>query len=308
MSETGPVSSCVLCDRRGELRSGHVVPAFVTRWIAKTGGTGKLANLMAPGVPIQSGPTLRMFCGDCEQRLSRDERLFAENAFHPRHASDHWDGFEYGPWLIRFVEGLALRAALAHFHYRSADAEVRRGERKLERDAIPQWKSHLLNSANSSGEFEFHVILTDYVVASSETQPRTMNWYLMRGHDMTFASTKDDRSALLMVIPGFVFWIPILPRSTTGWNGTRVRQAGRYSRAQRAVVGDPGLHDLLAQRAEMIHAAEVQITPGQHAASVRRASRDPDRFLRSKSLDAHAAELSLRASGANRHNEVALTP
>ena len=250
-----------------------------------------------------------MFCDDCEQTLSRDERLFAESAFHPRHASDDWDGFEYGPWLIRFVEGLALRAAFAHFHYRSADAELRRGERKLKLDAVPQWKSHLLSRAKSSGEFEFHVILTDYVVASSEAQPRTLNWYLMRGHDMTYVSTKDDRSALLMVFPGFVFWIPILPRSTTGWNGTRVRQAGRYSRAQGAAVGDPTLHDLLAQRAELILAAEAQVTPGQRAASVRRASRNPDRFLRSKSLDAHAAELSLlRASGANRRYGLALTP
>lgn len=206
------------------------MPRFAINWIRNTSATPFFASPRRPGEPVQDGAKGYLFCGDCEQVLSKDERSFRELAFSPRHTDASWDGFTYGEWLPRFVAGLALRAAVAQ-----GDDTPRpegAGTRALRQRALPDWRAFLLGRSSGWGDSEFHVVLTDYeppiygpgVEASIGT-------YLMRAVDMTYAASPDGRRAYLYaMIPGFVFLIPLVPTRLRDQHGTKVHARGRISK------------------------------------------------------------------------------
>ena len=236
-----------------------------------------------------------MFCEQCEQILSRDERAFSEQMFRPRHSAEGWEGFEYGPWLLRFAVGLALRNA-----FPQSDELARHraslpgpGGRLLRTRAVPGWRGFLLDQASNSGEYEFHLLLLDYVRQSTVPLADRIQWYLMRSVDMTVVSSPSGRAALYTLLPGFAFWVSLVPKREVGWSGTRIHWKGRMEAPLQQVNGY--MLDFVNERAQMASEMGRDMSLEQLSALSRRVERSGDRLVTSKSAEARAAQAALRA-------------
>ncbi len=178
MTEPRP---CRLCSRLAALRSSHIIPAFVFRWLRESSpGPGKLRPLASPNQRIQDGPTEEWLCDDCEQRFSGWEKVFAESVFRYVHStSEQQKPVVYGDWALRFVLSISWRV-LQFFkdkplhHLTSAD--------KAGFDsAEASWREVLLGERTHPGEFEQHVLLVDALSDASDTPVSPfLNRYLLR--------------------------------------------------------------------------------------------------------------------------------
>lgn len=281
--DAGEIGTCGLCESSSSLLKSHLVPKFVVRWIKDTSATGLILSPETEGRPQQDAPTERLFCRDCEQILSRDEKSFAEQVFIPRHTqAEVWRGFEYDEWLSRFHAGLMLRAALRE----APDWATR----KLQRAVIPELRKFLAGRTTWPRPYEMHLVFMDYLPYDqlpTETS-KNIQWYVMRGADMTVATSKARGLMLYASIPGFQFWMPVLPVRQPDWNGTRVRHRGSFVQPTSQSVGVPGWLDFLTSRAD--GASDLTAgTPGQQDARTKRLLRNADRAVGSESLRAFLA-------------------
>lgn len=301
-----PTGTCWLCEARDvELLSGHVTPRFVTHWLKRTSATGKLESALVPGVPMQDGIRADMFCRTCEQILSKDEGLFAEHAFFPRHDEGAWSGFDYEEWLLRFAVGVALRVAFGHFD-ETRTPKPGPGSRILRDRAVPAWRAFLLGEAAHSGDYDFHLILTDYVTKADVPLAERIQFYLMRGVDQTYVWSRSGTAALFALIPGFVFWVPLAPRKQTGWHGTRIHRAGRIE-SQSQALGAP-VFDFMNERAQALTELSNEITASRLDSRLRRFEKASDRLPTSKSADAWHAQQGLRAPPGRPRSDLQLPP
>lgn len=272
--------ACGLCEAGGPLLKSHMIPRFVSRWVQETSATGMLLSPSRGGKPLQDVPTVRMFCSSCEQVLSRDEKTFAEKVFRPSRAlSESWSGFTYEAWLSRFHAGLMLKAALV----RAPDWVVRIAERSV----IPALRAYLLGENRWPRPYEMHLVFTDYLPLEqlpADVAP-TIQWYLMRGADLTSAFNESRSCYLYASIPGFQFWMPIRPARDRGWHGTKVRGRGEFRRPSSQHVGVVNWLDFLSFRANGASSMTAG-TKEQQESRRRRLLRDEERTLNSESLRA----------------------
>jgi hypothetical protein len=98
---------CALCGKPRELRNSHLIPDFVIRWLRDTSASGRFLGGPRPQAPIQALPTMKLLCGECEDRFSQGERLFAPRLFYPFQEGRR--RFRYGEWLLQFAVSLAWR-------------------------------------------------------------------------------------------------------------------------------------------------------------------------------------------------------
>lgn len=269
-----------------------MIPKFASNWVKKTSVTGKLSSPSEPGVALQDGPKLPLLCGECEQLLGVDEKKFAERVFFPRHEDGDWLGFDYQDWLLRFAVGLGLRAVLVTGPESADDA----GTRAVLDVALPAWRRFLLGKMPTTGGFASHLIMTDYLDPTTGPVAENIQWYLMRGADLTFVRSRSGRASVFSMLPGFVFWTPIRPRKMTGWHGTRIKLRGRFDWEGRTVVAEGKLFDFLNDRARMVQ----ELAAGndrQQAARDRRFLRNSGRIAGSRSTDAFLATQALRHAG-----------
>jgi hypothetical protein len=233
-----------------------------------------------------------MFCGSCEQILAKDEKLFAERVFFPRHEETDWLGFDYEPWLLRFAVGVALRVAFGHYD-ETGQPTPGPGDRVLKERAVPAWRAFLLDEAPSSGIYEFHLVLLDYVAAATFPTADRLQWYLMRAFDQTYVWSRSGSASLYALIPGFVFWVPLVPKRQTGWHGTRVHMTGRI--AVREQVFDGAVFEFMNERSQAISEMSDDMPADRLEALTRRLARTGERALDSKSAEVVRAQAELQS-------------
>jgi hypothetical protein len=168
---------CKLCGQQKELQYSHIVPALAVRWLKETSVTGYLKSLKSK-VRLQETQRVYLLCGDCEQVLSRDEKLFCEKIFIPYHERNE-QRFEYGPWLQRFIVGLHWKVLVVKEEKYPTEIEA------LYAKAEQAWRPFLLGNAATPGIGEFHLFLSDIIRDASSELPRKINWYLSRAFDLT---------------------------------------------------------------------------------------------------------------------------
>jgi hypothetical protein len=101
---------CALCERTAPLQQSNIIPAFVFRWLKSSGPSGYIRNTLEPNKRVQDGVKRLLLCADCEERLSRDEKLFADKLFGPWLAG--YLPITYSEWLLRFCVSVSWRVLL----------------------------------------------------------------------------------------------------------------------------------------------------------------------------------------------------
>lgn len=103
---------CKLCQKNQDLRESHIIPKFVAKWLKESSATGYLRQGVEPNLRKQDFPKERLLCGDCENRFSRWENIFAEKIFLP-YLNDGKREFEYTDWLLKFSVSLIWRMGIS---------------------------------------------------------------------------------------------------------------------------------------------------------------------------------------------------
>ena len=104
-SEFPVLESCALCGCSASLQRSHLLPNFLIRRLRV--GSGRFYAASLPQKLVQAGPTARMLCASCEQRMSRWEDQ-VKRVFYP-------DGHQarlpikYDTWLQMFVLSISWR-------------------------------------------------------------------------------------------------------------------------------------------------------------------------------------------------------
>ncbi|URZ04229.1 hypothetical protein [Clostridium felsineum] len=165
---------CALCGQDRDLKKSHIIPKFVTERIKKNSPIGFMRNAQNPKVRLQDGDKRPMLCGECEERFSRYERLFAKKIFHPfqDNNSKAVEELEYEEWLNYFISSVNWRnlyldlvgfvsSNQSNEKLQSKDIEI-----LIESESL--LKRYLLGNSNSICNIENHIFFFDKVKNADE--------------------------------------------------------------------------------------------------------------------------------------------
>ena len=223
MKESSPTDSCALCQNTARLQRGHILPAFVFRWVRETGVTPYFRESRAPNRRVQDGLTMHLLCRDCERRIGGYEDTFARRLFHPIHSDDSIS-VPYGDWLLRFCVSVSWRILVfAMLKVREPHPHLDAHTAQIEL-AAEQWRRFLLGNEPDVGPFEQHLLPLTAVANARGNWPPRMNRFFLR--DIGLGVPMGELNALTYAkLPGFAIygWITT---STHEWVGSQVHLKG----------------------------------------------------------------------------------
>lgn len=225
--------ACRLCFESGPLRDGHVVPAFVFRWLKKTAATPYLVGRDNPNLRLQDGLKRYWFCPPCEQFIGRFERAVERKLF-TRIVAEMPVPYSYGPWLSRFAASVAWRTLALYSEYGDSFDYFNQEQRQLVPAALESWRAFTRGEASTPGIHELHFLTVGLMEGyqGPTKPPPNINRYLARVVDTHVASTRDEAFTFTkmgpMVVLGF-----IMPPARPEWVGTMLAhgdaEIGKYS-------------------------------------------------------------------------------
>ena len=180
-----PKGRCRLCGADAELKLGHILPAFVFRWMRETSGNGHLRFGETPNRRAQDGLKRHWLCASCEGLFSRSETDFADQLFHP-YSRGGSSRFIYGKWLLHFCVSVSWRVLLLYRELTDLKGYEPEAIERIDA-AEAAWKALLLGQRPHPGPFEQHLLPFDAIKSISSTRDDlspNLNRYLMRTVDM----------------------------------------------------------------------------------------------------------------------------
>jgi hypothetical protein len=193
---------CRLCNQEAELVEGHVIPAFVARWIKDTSATGYLRTFHDPNRRVQDFPTRQLLCSTCENRFSAAETKFARGLFYPFHEGR--TNFPYESWLLYFAVSLAWRCSVCSDENRLATYPQHVEAVELARS---NWAAYLLGQSGSVAPYRFNLFFTPKGLKANFKVPEGIATYFLRAPDGT-PIYNDKETAIYVKLPGMIFWVP----------------------------------------------------------------------------------------------------
>jgi hypothetical protein len=249
---------CRLCQTMSSLRDSHYIPAFVFKWL-RDSSVGALRTVEAPNLRLQDGPRARLLCPDCEQRLSRWEKPFAEKVFLPAQTAPVVrETLAYGMEALPFAVSVAWRTLL---YYQSIDSTILRLPGVSRCESI--WREVLLEKRQHPGAFEQHVLHVDVVQQTGAAVSPFLNRYLLRAIHMDFVTSQHETFTYTKL--GRLLFIGFLhgtkPRR---WKGTKLHaRGGHIGEGQVEVPGE--FADFLNAKADSVAAALRGLSERQRA-------------------------------------------
>lgn len=253
---------CALCHQPAELQLSHFIPKFVFRWLKETSATKKFRHSPNVNVRAQDGVKDYLLCTACEQRFSRWEAQFADSFFRPIVTSKH-GGFaiRYDSWLLMCLLSIHFRSILLQLrHPDPANAHWL----PLLSVLLEDWRKRLLSDTPVEPTTEQHVFVLSTLTQHHPAAdlPEGLNWYWMRGVDMTLATVGSAVLYSYVKLPGIVLLSALQPSHVPGMSGTRVRLTGRLSSPQAIENEDIGTF-IIQTRPDAAWSKLNQISPNQ---------------------------------------------
>ena len=192
---------CKLCGSSAPLRTSHIIPRFVGRWMKESSLTPYLRFAGDVDKRRQDLFVMELLCDDCGNHFSAWERKFANQIFHP--SADGETVFWYGPWFVKFAASLAWRAIQFLRFLGAGDSPglssvVDKMERHLSR--------FLLGQERHVGSYTQHIYPVGELAAPIRSGSPMLNRYLARTIELDFLRN-DDLSKMMVYVklPMFMF-------------------------------------------------------------------------------------------------------
>jgi hypothetical protein len=280
------VGLCQLCQKEADLQYGHTFPRFTVKWLKKTSATGFLRTTVS-SEREQDSEREYMMCAACEQILSKDEKLFAEQIFIPYHERGE-KVFEYGPWLRRFLAGLHFKV----INCRSLDSGKNVSE-IIEATKI-ELRDFLLGQTDTPGRAEFHLFFGDVVQDANYEVPPKMNWYMSRSLDASLVSNLSGTVGVYAKLLKILTFSFLTPRNAVSerWEGTQIFEKGTLKTPQE--IESKGLGPFLTERIKAVAKAIAELPPAENERIAKSAIANPKRALASESYQTYLADKALQ--------------
>ena len=241
MNQNPTSKRCMLCRREQATEIGHIIPQFVYRYMIKTSPTGFMRGLDNPNCRMQDGRKYPFLCPTCEDKFSRDEKLFAQHFFHPVHedlaSTQPNHKIDYGAWLIRFCVSVSWRSLLDLIVIQHPGGILPHGDTPLSINALETWRQFLSGERNDISQFRQHMLILDEptrMTGISNTKDLAI-YFLRAVTHTTFHSSTD--SYIFTKLCRIVI-IGTIKDSVCGWKGTEVSvRDSSYNFDDKAVSG-----------------------------------------------------------------------
>ena len=216
---------CSLCRSEGEIKLSHIIPKFVSDWIIDT-SPGYLRCAKNPNLRIQDGIKLDLLCENCEQRLSKWEKAFAENIFKPLHKHhSEMSIFPCEEWALKFAVSVSWRV-LVHFKQLGLLSHFSEIQQADADKALNMWSEFMLDHRDHLGPHEQHMVFFDVIEFNTLTDLSPyMNRYLLRTFDMDVICS--ENSTLVYSKMGRIGLFGVIRDDNIKyWRGTRIDMNG----------------------------------------------------------------------------------
>src|SRR5688572_25554141 len=192
---------CKLCGSDDWLKSSHIIPDFVTRWMTQT-GTGYLRVSGNPNIRRQGGIRQNLLCEECEQRFSKAEDWFKRKVFTPYIDIGKLD-LKYDCTLAYFIISLLWRLLFEteREHFAPHEHLFEHFER--------EWREYLLGRSALLSTGRLYMYATDIVASSAAELPPGWNLYFTRAIDGS-PLTNDLICVMYAKLPRFIFLAELL--------------------------------------------------------------------------------------------------
>jgi hypothetical protein len=272
----GMNSVCELCQKSADLQLSHVLPAFLFRWLKKS---GPIRYAGAPNRRVQDGHKSEWLCRECEALFNLFETPFANQIFHPLDNDDTLR-IRYGEWMLKFCVSVSWRSLLYMrkgspiFPHFSEQQNARADE------ALRVWGEFLLGERAHPGRFEQHVLAFSPIEdAGGADLPPNINRYLIRTIDIDAGASASASFVYSKLGPIAIFGF-IDVSKPRDWVGTKIA-------VNSGLIG-PGnftlsnyLWKYLMDRARRVQDATATISPVQQQKVNESVLANPDKFLAS---------------------------
>lgn len=285
---------CSLCQNEYDLRDSHAIPKFVGKYLKESSVTGRIRLSGKPNLPVQDFEKYKLFCADCEQVFSVEEKWFAENIFVPHHAETQ-SSLEYDYHLGRFCSLQAYRT-LVVVRQRSPQVfnALRPSLKKKWKQAEEFLRVFALSGGRTQREYSNHLLFlstTESVGGGVPDLPECFNRYCIRAVDLDvpsaggklFVYSKMCRIALLTFIS---------PRRPNGLSGTKVSKDGAIGPPQ--IFDFPGLGEYFLYRATALQKLQDGLSEKQIKNINSRFASNKDKIDDSEWSKAVAADIELQ--------------
>jgi hypothetical protein len=298
-------SKCKLCGSVDELRESHILPAFACDWLKTTAVSGIRSGLN-PNQRIQDGPKPRLLCDTCEQRFSRDEKVFAERIFTPVHEDGLTTDFSYGEWACRFAVSISWRVLVYNLELAPLD-HFSEKQRKEACTAELQWRRFLLGEAKHPDRYEQHLVILD-MIGSHSTPGLSpfINRYITRAIDMDVIAARHSSMTYAKLGKVVVFGL-LDTRGSKEWKGTRLH-VKRGSLNARRVRIPGGLLPYLNDKADRTQRSLESISDRQRTKVDASIWKSPERVANSLAFEAMIRDVELSGEAAFRKTPSNKTP
>jgi hypothetical protein len=280
------VDECRLCRNQANLQRSHIIPRFAVQWVKDTSLTGYLRNLTSPKRQQETRRPY-LLCAACEERLSLDERQFAQRIFIPYHSEGRTE-FRYEEWMRRFLIGLLWRILAV----RTASYPCNVGY--VYSAASETWRRFLLSETQDPGEYELHVFFGDVVLDSTFALPPKANWYFARAFDAAPGFSRAGEALVYAKLAKIMVVAFLTPRDPQreNWQGTQVLSIGTLRTPQTMIT--KGFGAFLQDRMRLLERIPGKMTPRQFDKLVASVEADPSRLLSSESHRVFLADQEVR--------------
>ncbi len=277
-----------MCFQTVPLEHGHVVPAFVFRWLKQTAAMPYLRTGENPNPRVQDGWKRPMFCRACEDQIGRYEKAFAEELFQLI-VAERPAPYRHGPWLSRFIASVALRTLILYAERGEFFDFFTDEQNALVPKAAEHWRAFVHGEAGP-GLHELHFIpmgtFADY--RGDRSLPPNFNRYTLRTIELHVASNTSMAFAFVKMGPAVALGF-IQPPPPDTWIGTRVALGDGQVGGK---MGTPvAFFDYFIERARRLHQSQRLRSARQQEKISQGLLADPERTAASETFRATAADV-----------------
>lgn len=218
------MTCCALCLSEADLQESHILPAFVFRWLKKTGGPVRNGSNM--NRRVQDGTKIDLLCLRCETNFSRFEKQFASQIFRPL-TEEQFLEFSYDAWLLKFCVSISWRL-LIFIEKTEGFSNLSKENQDLAKNALETWRLFLMGERPHPGRHEQHLFPTGPIVDSNAPNvPPNINRYLLRSVEWHVRFEKDTALTLAKMGPVAIVGLVQMPKFK--WEGSKVHvKVGRF--------------------------------------------------------------------------------
>lgn len=274
-------SQCALCLQVTELRTSHLVPAFVGKYLKDTSATGYLRSGEKPNVRQQDTNKASLLCGKCEGIFSVFENEFSRKAF-PIIQGDDFQGLNYDLWLLKFLVSINWRLLVTKQQEVVNDSPE---FKNIILATLENWRLFLLGERNRAGGVHHMFVISGVPMKITGDVHQKTLYYLLRGIDGSVIAFHRGIGVYTKLIRA-MFYSPLVPESPSGWKNTRIHAGpGRIVSPQSVAM--PGLSDYIQMRIQAMHSKPLSETQRQKISDAM--LKNPERAIASESFKVHQA-------------------